>query len=91
MIRPFCCTVILSKPILVVALLMSVWSIILLGLAASDLAKANKGGSTQGGDANNRTYREEVGFEFGGALLGVLSCVYHVLMVQCCDNQSKGE
>ena len=89
MIRPFCCTLLLSKPILVVALMMSIWSIILLGLAASDLAKAPKGGSTQGGDANNRTYREEVGFEMGGALLGILSCIYHVVMVQCCDKDSK--
>lgn len=86
-IRPFCCTQLLGKPILLISVGMFVWSVILMGLAAYDLAKAEKGGPTEGGDANNSTNRQEIGFELGGALLGVLSTIYHIVMVQCCDKK----
>jgi hypothetical protein len=86
-IRPFCLTQLLSKPILLVSGCMLVWAVVLVGLAASDLAKTKPGGSTEGGDADNRTYRQEVGFELGGAILGLLSAIYHVVMVMCCDKK----
>jgi hypothetical protein len=86
-VRPFCLTQLLSKPMLLVSMGMLVWSLVLMGLAAWDLAKAEKGGATQGGDANAQTYRQEVGFELGGAILGILSTIYHVAMVQCCDKK----
>ena len=84
-LRFFMCKRMLTKPILFVSGCILIWSIVLLCLAAVDLSRTKKGGSKGGGDAKNRTYREEIGYELGGSILGCLSCIYFFCMCMCCD------
>jgi hypothetical protein len=84
-LRMCMCKSMLTKPILLTSAAMLIWSIVLLSLAAVDLSKSVKGGETQGGDSNRRTYREEIGYELGGSILGCLSCIYFFCMCMCCD------
>lgn len=89
LVRILCCKGMLTMPILIVSLAMLIWSLVLIGLSAYDLAKAESGGDAQGGDADNRTDKEEIGFELGGAILGALSTIYHVCLVKCCDKKPE--
>ena len=85
------CKAMWTKPLLFVSGAMLIWSLVLLSLAAVDLSKSNKGGSTQGGDANNQTNRQEVGFELGGSILGCMSCLYFMSMCACLDKAPPKE
>lgn len=84
-LRMCMCKAMLSKPILFVSGAMLLWSIALLIVAAVDLSKTPSGGAKEGGDASNRTERQEIGYELGGSILGCLSCIYFFCMVLCCD------
>lgn len=81
------CKGMLTKPILFTGAAMLIWSIVLLCIAAVDLSKTPK--NTPGEDTNNRTARQEIGFELGGAILGCLSCIYFIMMCMCCDKAPK--
>lgn len=89
LIRLLCCKGMLTMPILIVSLAMLLWSLVLIGLAAADFSKAVPGGETQGGDTDNRTNKEEIGYELGGAILGTLSTIYHICLVKCCDKKPE--
>jgi hypothetical protein len=76
------------KVLYLLATAMGVWSIVYIVIAALKFKDAPKGGPDAGtGDNDNMTEREEIGFEMGGAALGLLSALYHVCIAKCCINK----
>jgi hypothetical protein len=70
---------------------MIVWSVVYIVIDALDFKDTPKGGSKEGGDNDNQTRRQELGYDLGGASLVCLSAIYHATMVKCCVNKNKAE
>jgi hypothetical protein len=89
MVHYMCCFP--EKAIYVLAFAMSVWSIVYIVIYALKFKDTPKGGEKGGGDNDNQTLRQELGYDMGGSALVLLSALYHVFMVKCCVNKNKPE
>ena len=90
-LRVCMCTSLLTLPLLILAGGMLLWSLILMAIAAADVAKTPKGGSTQGGGSDNQTPLVEAGFNLGGSLIGVLSATYYMVDIKCCTKKNNDD
>lgn len=65
----------------VLSVAMFIWSVVFLIVSSVRFSDAESGGAEEGGDNPDATNKEEIGYEIGGAILGAVSCVFHLCMV----------
>ena len=73
------------------AIFLAVWSTTLMILAAIQASRTDSGGPEQGGDIDGRDEKEEHIFEAAGAGLGLLSALFHLLVVKCLGQQKGSD
>jgi hypothetical protein len=54
---------------------LAIWSLVLVVIASIDMAKTPSGGEEEGGDNDSATKREEIAYELGGAMLGLVAAL----------------
>jgi len=62
------------------SILLGVWSIVLIGISANGLMSVEDPGD-ESIDNPSATEKENIGYEMGGASLGLTSVIYHVLWI----------
>ena len=70
-----------------VATFLVVWSTALMILASVQASRTDSGGPEEGGDIDGRDEKEEHIFEAAGAGLGLLSALFHLLVVKYLGEQ----
>lgn len=73
------------------ALIMGLWSVVMIILSSIDLAKTEAGGEETGGDNDGATEREEKAYEVAGAALGLASAMYVACLAKAAAPEGNEE
>jgi hypothetical protein len=84
-----CCKVpCVKKPLVMLVSSMTVWSITMVVFSALEVSKTLSGGPANGGGNQNWTNKQEKAYQLGGAVLGLVSALYYILL---CWLSGKGD